>query len=422
MRLEIMERIIEIKDGLVPLGYKKTKVGIIPNEWEVKKLKDLLRFQNGVNADKEQYYNGKKMISVIDVLSNRPIYYNTIKGHVNIDEQKLKKYGVTYGDILFQRSSETFEDVGKSNVYLDQEKVATFSGFVIRGKKIGKYHPIYFNELLKTQMIRKQIIRSAAGSQHVNISQDSLSKIMIYIASLDEQKTISEILSIQDNMNELKDKLISKKKKEKKYLRQLLLAGKIQPESFKGGWKKVKLKKYLIECVERNKNLNINNVLSVNNKLGFIKQKEQFSKTVASKDLSNYKIISKNYIAYNPSRINVGSIAIYKEENQGIVSPMYVVLKTTLGLNDHYFIEFTKSHLFTQQMKSFLSGSVRNSLSFNDICNMYIVLPSIEEQVAIVDVLSKEDKEIELLEKEIEKEKEKKKALMQLLLTGIVRV
>ena len=81
-----MERIIEIKDGLVPLGYKKTKVGIIPNEWEVKKLKELLRFQNGVNADKEQYYNGKKMISVIDVLSNRPIYYNTIKGHVNIDE------------------------------------------------------------------------------------------------------------------------------------------------------------------------------------------------------------------------------------------------------------------------------------------------------------------------------------------------
>ena len=101
---------------------------------------------------------------------------------------------------------------------------------------------------------------------------------------------------------------------------------------------------------------------------------------------------------------------------------MYVVLKTLSGLKDSYFMEFTNTHSFSQQMKTLLSGSVRDSLSFSDICNMHIVLPPIEEQTAIANILSTVEKEIELLQKDLDQEKLKKKALMQLLLTGIVRV
>ena len=105
-------------------------------------------------------------------------------------------------------------------------------------------------------------------------------------------------------------------------------------------WEKVKLGIFLIECNEKNKDLQIKNILSINNKLGFVSQEKQFGKIVASKDLSKYKIIEKNYIAYNPSRINVGSIAIYNRHEKGIVSPMYIVFKTNDNLDNTYFIEF----------------------------------------------------------------------------------
>ena len=99
-------------------------------EWEEKKLGEILEFKNGVNASKEQYGKGIKFINVLDILNNDFITYNNIIGKVDIDKNMLEKYAVTYGDILFQRSSETREEVGIANVYLDKENRATFGGFV----------------------------------------------------------------------------------------------------------------------------------------------------------------------------------------------------------------------------------------------------------------------------------------------------
>ena len=183
MTEEIQKRIEAIKAGKVPDGYKKSIVGIVPSEWQEKRLSDLLRFQNGVNAEKEKFNSGIKMISVMDILDERPIVYDAIRGQVDIDEKALNNYSVTYGDILFQRSSETVEDAGKSNVYMDRDKTATYSGFVIRGKKIADYDPIYLNELLKTTGVRQQIIKYAAGSQHINVSQDSLARVRVCLAT-----------------------------------------------------------------------------------------------------------------------------------------------------------------------------------------------------------------------------------------------
>ncbi len=166
----------------------------------------------------------------------------------------------------------------------------------------------------------------------------------------------------------------------------------------------------------------ISDVKSISNKSGFINQSEQFGKNVASSDLSNYKIVRKGYIAYNPSRINVGSIALYTEETSGVISPMYVVLKTKYGLHEKYFMYYVKTEEFNQRMKSQLSGSVRETLKFNDLCAIKIDLPSYNEQEQIVAVLETADKEIDLLEQKLDLIKQEKKAIMQLLLTGIVRV
>ncbi len=83
--------------------------------------------------------------------------YDDIIGSVEITDKELEKNQVTYGDILFQRSSETREEVGQANVYLDKERSAVFGGFVIRGKKNVDYEPIFLNYLLKTWLVRKEI-------------------------------------------------------------------------------------------------------------------------------------------------------------------------------------------------------------------------------------------------------------------------
>lgn len=265
MTEEIKQRIETIKAGKVPDGYKRTVVGIVPNEWENKRLSELLKFQNGVNADKEKYNSGIKMISVMDILSNRPIFYDDIRGQVDIDEKALNNYSVIYGDILFQRSSETIEDAGKSNVYLDEENTATYSGFVIRGKKIADYDPFYLNEILKTSGIRQQIIKYSAGSQHINVSQDSLSRVNVCLANEYEQNRITEILSKWDKAIELQEKLIEKLELQKKALMQRLITP-------KEGWKKVKIGTLTRELSIRNYQNECINIKSVSNKDGFINQ------------------------------------------------------------------------------------------------------------------------------------------------------
>ena len=127
-------------------------------KWEEHPLSDYLSFQNGVNADREAYGKGVKLISVRDILSGRPIVYDTISGAVQIDDITLSRYAVAYGDVLFQRSSENYEDAGTANVYLD-DKIATFSGFVIRGKKIAEYNPVFMYCALNDRSVRKQITR-----------------------------------------------------------------------------------------------------------------------------------------------------------------------------------------------------------------------------------------------------------------------
>ena len=157
----------------------------------------MLDFQNGINAAAEKYGSGIKYISVSDILNLPYITYDTIKGLVDIDGNTLDNFAVNYGDILFQRSSETQEDIGHSNVYLDS-KTATFGGFVIRGRKIGEYNPVFFKHLLDTQNARKVITRLGAGAQHYNIGQDSLRTIQLYFPKTEEQNKISELLLLID--------------------------------------------------------------------------------------------------------------------------------------------------------------------------------------------------------------------------------
>jgi len=201
---------------------------LLSNEsWEEIVLEKLLSFKNGVNASKEQYGKGYKFINVLDIINNLTIKHNDIIGSVDISEKDFELYKVKYGDILFQRSSETREEVGQSNVYLDKENFAVFGGFVIRGTAKEEYNPLFMNYLLKIPSIRKQITSKSGGSTRYNIGQNSLNQVLIPFPPLKEQKKISTILTKADQKIE-----ILKAKKEqyqilKTGLMQKLLTGEI---------------------------------------------------------------------------------------------------------------------------------------------------------------------------------------------------
>ena len=133
-----------------------------------------------MNPDAKRFGRGTKFISVMDILSEGVINYDNIRGKVNATEKEIECFGVKDGDLLFQRSSETLEDVGRANVYMDN-RTAIYGGFVIRGRKIGNYDPLFFKYLLATPLARKRTCRMGAGAQHFNIGQEGLSKISLYL-------------------------------------------------------------------------------------------------------------------------------------------------------------------------------------------------------------------------------------------------
>ena len=181
-------------------------------EWEEHTLSEYLEFKNGLNPDANRIGSGLPFISVMDILSEGVINYDNIRGKVNATEKEIECFGVKDGDLLFQRSSETLEDVGRANVYMDN-RTAIYGGFVIRGRKIGNYDPLFFKYLLATPLARKRTCRMGAGAQHFNIGQEGLSKISLYFPSIEEQRKIAEFLSLIDERIATQNKIIEDLKK-----------------------------------------------------------------------------------------------------------------------------------------------------------------------------------------------------------------
>ena len=339
----------------------------------------------------------------MDILNNRYISYDRIISSVEPKGDDLKDFGVNYGDILFQRSSETLEDVGRANVYLDK-RTAIFGGFVIRGKKIGDYDPLFFRYLLTCPTVRKRIIVKGAGAQHFNIGQDGLSKVHLYVPSEKEQKRISGLLNLIDERIETQSKLIEDLKQLKSALVERLYC-QHDPNC--------KISNLVVQVSRRNRGDNDYSVLSVNNRLGFIEQSEQFEdRSVASDDTSNYKVVSRDDFAYNPARINVGSIARLTSFESGIVSPMYICFHAKKQLLPQYLEYFFDTRYFYYEMQKRLEGSVRLCLSWEGLCNIPMVVPPIEQQEKVSKRISRLANKISLEERHLDLLKSQKQYLL----------
>ena len=364
--------------------------------WTLMPLKKLLCFQNGINADSAKYGKGVKFISVSDILNNQYITYDCIKGMIDIDKKTMERFLVEYGDILFQRSSETFEDIGRANVYLDKEHPATFGGFVIRGKKISEYNPMFFRYLLCTPNARKQTVRMGAGAQHYNIGQDGLGKISLYFPTIQEQQKIAGFLSAIDDRISVQNKIISKYETLIKGICFRLLS-KIEE------YPTVKLSEILTEYCDKTSKNNEFPILS-STMSGIYVQSEYFNKQAASEENVGYKKIPYGYCTYR-SMSDTGEFRfnIQKTVQMGIVSPAYPVFTSTIYDIDFVAFYLNKSTRLRKQIIEAKEGGTRFALSFSKLSNLTIPKIAKQQQTKMIEIyhafLRKEDIERDYLNK-----------------------
>ena len=377
------------------------------DEWCLKTLNELYTFKNGINGDRTQFGKGIKFISVSDILNNNYITYDKIKGLIDIDEKTLLENSVEFGDILFQRSSETRKDIGMSNVYLDS-KLSTFGGFVIRGKKNkdNKNNPSFINYLLRSQTVRKDIVFRGAGAQHYNIGQEDLKKVSINIPSLVEQNRISYLLELLDKKIELQTKKIEDLK--------LLKKGLIDAEFTNSNYDEISLKNILKERkLYSEKGLEYPHVTLSKN--GIYDKEERYNRDflVKSED-KKYKITHLNDLCYNPANLKFGVICL-NEYGSAIFSPIYVTFEINSIANPKYIKYYTTRNNFINAIRKYEQGTVyeRMAVAPEDFLKFNIKLPDIETQNKIVLKLAKLDKKILLEENKLYKLQELKKGLMQ---------
>jgi len=283
----------------------------------------------------------------------------------------------------------------------------------------------YLKEYLVTSDLRKYVNGSTRGKLNLN----ALEKIPILHPEYTEQSKIAKIISTWDKAIELKEKLIEEKREFKIGLMQKLLKGEMRSPEFAGDWKKVVIGDIFEEVKRINDDISMDlDILTISAKHGFLSQKDKFSKIIAGSSLKKYTHLLQNEFAYNKGNSKTAPFGcIFKLDiKEGLVPFVYICFRPTQTIDVDFFDFYFKHGLLDRQLKRIITSGARSdgllNVSKNHFFNIKISLPSIEEQKKIGLTLKLIQNEIDYLVDELTQLKEQKKGLMQLLLTGIVRV
>lgn len=418
MTSETKNRIAAINSGIIPEGYKKTKVGIVPVEWEVDHIGKHLQEYREISNDIEKY----------------PVYSSSRKGLIPqsdyYDQKEATQTNLGYkivpvGYVTYRHMSD--DDIFHFNFNTTGQSVLVSSEYPVFNAK-SNANLYYIISCLNEMPRFRYFCRSQKlGGTRTRLYYKNLSMYQLSFPPLPEQQKIAEILSTQDKLIELKQNLIYHKKQQKKWLMQNLLTGKIRLKGFDGEWKKFIMKQVLTEHGEKNTNQKYR-ICSVAVRKGVVDQIKHLGRSYAAKDTSNYNVAHYGDIIYTKSPTGDFPYGIIKQNhlNETVaVSPLYGVfspINFAIGYIIHTYFEFSINA--NNYLYPIVQKGAKNTININNeaFLSRMVYLPVDEkEQTALAEILSQQDKGIELLEQELDLQKQKKKALMQLLLTGKVR-
>lgn len=412
----------------IPKGYKNSPLGIIPKEWEVRRLIDVCYNQGdyGVNAPAVPYEKDLPTYLRITDINDEGKFIRTNRVSVNITNSV--KYSLKEGDIVFARTGAT---VGKTYLYNTADGDLVFAGFLIRftpnTEKIFPYYiRIYADTTTYWNWVR--IISQRSGQPGINAAE--YCSLKIPVPSLTEQQKIIEVLSTWDKAIEKQSQLIEKLELRKKGLMQQLLTGKKRLPGFSGEWKNIKLGDISKRITRKNKKEECSNVVTISAQKGFVRQTDFFNKKVASEEIENYYLVNRNEFCYNKSYSNgfpMGTIKRLKEFDQAVVTTLYICFAIQEEIVSIDFIEqyFSLGLLNRGLMKVANEGGRAHGLlnvTPNDFFNIKLILPPYYEQMAISSILLNAQNEVVLAKRKLESLQEQKKGLMQVLLIGKKRL
>ncbi len=414
MREDIKERIEMIKRGKVPNGYKKTKVGIIPGNWKVEKICTCLSpIKNAVDVE------GNKKYTQIGIRSHgKGLFYKEPISGKELGNKMV--YWIEPNCFIVNIVFAWEQAIGKTT----ENEVG-----MIGSHRFPMYKPsdntvlvdylVYYFMTQKGKDVMEHASPGGAGRNRT-LGQDRFMNSQIILPTINEQGKIVKILEVYYEKIKLIERLITEKAKQKKWFVQNYLTGKKRINGYELKWKEIKLGELFSERIETNDDRS--ELLSITG-TGIIPRSEMEGKDNSSEDKSKYKKIYVGDIGYNTMRMWQGVSAYSNYE--GIVSPAYTVLKSKQNTDAKFFSYLFKLPYVIFKFYRYSQGLVDDTrnLKYKNFKKIKLCVPTdIKEQKAIAQILSQADKEIQLLEKKLEQTKLEKKAMMQLLLTGIVRV
>ena len=412
MNPTIKARIESIRRGEVPEGYKRTKTGIVPNEWGEERLKHYFKRLTRKNSEKNQ--NVLTISAQYGLISQEEFFNKSVASEDKSNYFLLKK-----GDFAYNKSYSNGYPYGAIK-RLEYYEKGIVSPLYICLESLQANTSDYFVQYFEAGLLNKEIhaVAQEGARNHglLNIAVEDFFNTRVVVPKVPEQEKIAEILAGQDRVIALKEKLLAEKQKQKKYLMQQLLTGKKRLPGFSGKWETNFL---------RNVCDNLDNF------------RKPFNRDERAIMKGIYPYYGANGIVDYIDRYIFDETIILLAEDGGDFENYFKkpIAQKVIGkcwVNNHahvlrakkdYCSEFVFYLLEHKDIRKYINGTTRSKLTKEDMQGILLYYPiDKKEQTAIAEILSTADKEIELLKKDIEQEKLKKKSLMQLLLTGIVRV
>lgn len=389
----------------IPQGYKATPLGIIPQEWEVKRLGDLCCNQGdyGINAPAVAYSNDLPTYLRITDISDDGKFIIDNKASVN--SPNSKNYHLKEGDIVFARTGAT---VGKTYLYDSADGDLVFAGFLIRfSPNERKIIPYYLKTYTDTAAYWYwvKIISQRSGQPGINAAE--YSSLQLPVPPLAEQRKIAEVLGLWDKAIEKQSQLIEQLTLRKRGLMQQLLTAKRRLPGFSGPWKEVKLGE-------------ICNITTGKLDANAMEDNGIYPFFTCAKDV--YKI---NKYAFDTEALLIsgnGEYVGYVHYCKGKFNAYQRTYVLDKFQDNIFYLKYTLQYYLPKRILQTKSSSNTPYIVIGTFQDMIILEPSKAEQTAIAEVLTAADREIELAQQKLELLRQQKRGLMQQLLTGKKRI
>ncbi len=393
----------------------------IPGDWEVKKLGKLGDIVSGLT------YSPDDICEETGLLVLRSS--NVQGGRVALDDNVFVKVKdgnfnpVKENDILICVRNGSKSLIGKCALIHKNAEGMAFGAFMAVFR--GDYNE-YLIHVFNTDIYNREIHRNL-GATINSINGSDLKEFKIPLPPLPEQKAIAQVLSTADAAIHTTEKLIAQKELRKKWLMQNLLTGKMRLKGFGGEWKEYPFEK-ILKVVKRPVKWDDNELyklISVRRRSGGIFFREAlYGHQIKVKDLRDAEV--GDFLFSKMQIVHGASALVTKEYNGAKISGSYIaaVAKDSKLLNMEFFNWYSQLPYFYHQalISSYGVHIEKMTFDFDTFLQLEMKLPTFEEQTAIAQVLQAADKEISLLKAKAEKLREQKNGLMQVLLTGKVRL